>query len=190
MNGWILRPTLATMMLVTLAPITNATEPPGWSPDRYDDGRPRDEAAEIASKRITWPAPVRQVDYQVDYIDESVSVIDSEIGGDVFAVPYGPGPTPQHQILVAPSQTRKPDPHHLGGHGGGLTNSNRPPNRPLHPNYRLHHQVQSPPATIPNAARREIWKTPYSYGHFGASHTRSWSKHNGYRDNITEWRLK
>lgn len=177
MNGWILGLTLA----VTLVATSSAAEPPSWSPYRHEGGGYSDEAAEIASKRITWPQPV----CQVDFLDQP------ELHADQFAVPsgqtqFGPAAVPSHQILAAPNQLRPSDPHHLGGQGI----AKRPPSHPLHPNYRLHHQVQAPPATIPGATRREAWKTPYSYGHFGASHTRSWSLHNGYRDAVTEWRQK
>jgi hypothetical protein len=46
-----------------------------------------------------------------------------------------------------------------------------------------------PPAMMRQANSRNTWKTPYSYGYFGASSTRQWSLHYGYRDRSTEWRL-
>jgi len=54
-----------------------------------------------------------------------------------------------------------------------------------------HHRPMQPPvAMLPESNRRPTWKTPYSYGHFGASGKRHWSLHNGYRDRVTEWRLR
>lgn len=53
-----------------------------------------------------------------------------------------------------------------------------------------HRAMQPDPALIPQARQREVWKTPFSYGYFGASGTRQWSMHHGYRDRYTEWRLR
>ncbi|TWU39923.1 hypothetical protein Q31b_32390 [Novipirellula aureliae] len=43
------------------------------------------------------------------------------------------------------------------------------------------------PATIPEAIEQPRWKTPYSYGYFGANPKPIWTKHHGYRDNYTQW---
>ena len=51
-------------------------------------------------------------------------------------------------------------------------------------------QIQPPPAMLPNANRSETWKTPYSYGYFGASGKRQWSLSHGYRDRYTQWELR
>lgn len=45
-------------------------------------------------------------------------------------------------------------------------------------------------ATIPEARQTPVWKQPYSYGYFGASGKRHWSKHHSYRDNDTRWTLR
>ena len=58
------------------------------------------------------------------------------------------------------------------------------------PHLLHHHAQQVPPAVIPDAAQREVWKSPYSYGYFGASGTRRWTRHHGYRDRGKEWRLR
>jgi hypothetical protein len=183
----------------------DSRSPDSRSPGRFDPGRERVDVAEIAAQRVVWPSPVRhrQADAirQVDFFGDSRSVIDSHDHNSYEqddAMAYGLPPAfaaptvPPHQLLVAPNQLRRSD---RGSFESGIGSNvpgraPRPPAQPLHPNYRLHHQVQAPPAVIPNATRRETWKTPYSYGHFGASHTRSWNRHNAYRDNVTEWRLK
>ncbi|QDT06009.1 hypothetical protein K227x_44160 [Rubripirellula lacrimiformis] len=78
--------------------------------------------------------------------------------------------------------------HGLGHHGGGNPQGLTVP--PITLAQRVKQQVRTPPATIPNARRREVWKTPYSYGYFGASGSRSWSNHHGYRDRYSEWRYQ
>ena len=50
--------------------------------------------------------------------------------------------------------------------------------------------VETKRATIAGAREREVWKQPYSYGYFGSSHQRHWTKHHGYRDRYTEWRYR
>ncbi len=180
MNKWIRRSTLAVVLVAVFAATTPAADPPAWSPHRYDDGREADDAAEIAAKRVAWPEPVRQV----DFVDDSASVLESQAFG------FPPAPTVPHQVLVAPNQLRPGDQDVGHFSGGGHFPGGRQAKPPVHHEHRLHHQVRAVPATIPNAARRETWKTPYSYGHFGASHTRSWNRHYGYRDHMTEWRQK
>lgn len=50
--------------------------------------------------------------------------------------------------------------------------------------------IQPSTATLPGGHERPMWKQPYSYGYFGASGSRSWSKHSGYRDRSTEFRFR
>ncbi|MFK8111872.1 MAG: hypothetical protein AB8B91_06705 [Rubripirellula sp.] len=86
-----------------------------------------------------------------------------------------------HHILQAPGQrkSKKTDPHTAHG------------KRQVHPPHSSYHRrFQSQPAVLPVASQRENWKTPYSYGYFGASSSRHWSLHHGYRDRQVEWRLK
>lgn len=83
-----------------------------------------------------------------------------------------------HQILKAPG--RKPKKHQR------LSDE-------LHkhsPHYSFHQRLKSEPAKLPQANQRETWKTPYSYGYFGASAKRQWSLHHGYRDRYIEWRAR
>lgn len=43
---------------------------------------------------------------------------------------------------------------------------------------------------IPGATVAPRWKTPYSYGHFGAEGKRSWTRQHGYRDRYLQWSLR
>lgn len=54
----------------------------------------------------------------------------------------------------------------------------------------LHADKMSRPPAIPTANRMPVWKTPYSYGHFGATRNRQWSFHNGYQQTYTQWTLR
>ncbi|QDV65029.1 hypothetical protein Pan14r_27320 [Crateriforma conspicua] len=49
---------------------------------------------------------------------------------------------------------------------------------------------QKPGPAIPSAATRPAWKTPYSYGYFGARGSRHWSRQYGYRDGYSQWTLR
>ncbi|MCC9641784.1 hypothetical protein LOC71_05820 [Rhodopirellula sp. JC740] len=54
------------------------------------------------------------------------------------------------------------------------------------------HWVKNPQArpSIPNATIYPQWKTPYSYGYFGAEGKRHWSRQHGYRDRSLQWTLR
>ena len=56
--------------------------------------------------------------------------------------------------------------------------------------HALHHRLLPRHPSIPGAATDRRWKTPYSYGYFGASGNRHWTHHTGYRDRDTEWRFR
>jgi len=92
-----------------------------------------------------------------------------------------------HHILRAPAEempTRRAAPQRP-------THADHKPGHWIHPPFSSHRRrVQPPPATLPGARKRQVWKSPYSYGYFGASGARYWSLHYGYRDRYTEWRLK
>ncbi|TWU60203.1 hypothetical protein Poly51_04780 [Rubripirellula tenax] len=189
-----------------------AAQTPAWEPVRFESPLERDEQAELESKRVRWPEPVRmrreatveQAQYQQEEIAYPEPPLPMESVGDVFAMGDQPPQPPQvpHRVLAAPTPQPTANPnggagHGVSGHGilghgvgasAGHGSPNRPPNHPLHPGYRLHHQIQPVTASIPNAKRQETWKTPYSYGYFGASGTRQWSMHHGYRDRYIEWR--
>ncbi|MFG0267961.1 MAG: hypothetical protein ACF8AM_22820, partial [Rhodopirellula sp. JB055] len=54
------------------------------------------------------------------------------------------------------------------------------------------HWVKNPQArpTIPAATVQPRWKTPYSYGYFGAEGKRHWSRQHGYNDRSLQWSLR
>jgi hypothetical protein len=57
-------------------------------------------------------------------------------------------------------------------------------------NQFLHADKREQPVAIPNANRVPVWKTPYSYGHFGASRNRQWSLHRGHQESYLQWTLR
>lgn len=106
-------------------------------------------------------------------------------------------PQHPHDILRPPAEVVPPPesalpgsglPHHSRGRGGGAADRH---SQWLHPPFTSHQQrAQAPPAVLPGARQRHVWKAPYSYGYFGASAARHWSLHHGYRDRYTEWRFE
>ena len=120
-----------------------------------------------------WPAAVRNVAHV-----EAVPAT-TQPAGYLSAGPINSLRTPLHPHRVLRSPKRQPA---AGHHKSKLI--------PHPPHHAIHRRVQPAPAMLPEANQREIWKTPYSYGHFGASGTRHWTLHHGYRDRYTEWRLK
>jgi len=54
----------------------------------------------------------------------------------------------------------------------------------------LHADKTARAVAIPGATRAPVWKTPYSYGHFGASRNRQWAKHHGFNNDYTQWTLR
>ncbi|KLU02371.1 hypothetical protein RISK_005437 [Rhodopirellula islandica] len=54
------------------------------------------------------------------------------------------------------------------------------------------HWVKNPQArpAIPAATVQPRWKTPYSYGYFGAEGKRHWSRQHGYNDRSLQWSLR
>lgn len=82
-----------------------------------------------------------------------------------------------HQVLLAPNRP-------------SAQPSSKQRQHRFAPHLSQHHPIQPPPAQLPEANQRPRWKTPYSYGYFGASGTKHWNLHYGYRDRYTEWRLK
>lgn len=116
------------------------------------------------ARQTVQPAPVRQAGHIHDHHwHEPVAVMSPDLH--------------QHQIIQAPGR-KKPSTiqrHHEKA-------------QKYHPPHLSWHHFQQSQAKLPMANQRETWKTPYSYGHFGASGKRHWSKHHGYRDRYTEWR--
>lgn len=120
-----------------------------------------------------WPAPVRIVDH-VEPLSEQADTV-----GYQGPVPLNAlrSPLQPHHVIRAPG--RRPATTHPRVAG------ERHP-----PHHSFHRRIQPPSAMLPEANLRATWKSPYSYGYFGASGTRHWSMHHGYRDRYTEWRLK
>jgi hypothetical protein len=103
------------------------------------------------------------------------------IDGSVLPLPH------QHQVIQAP---RVVHPH--GNHPWPQASDRTARTNPAHPLPHLihHHTRHVAPAVIPDGTLREVWKSPFSYGYFGASGSRRWIRHFGYRDRDTEWRLR
>lgn len=57
-------------------------------------------------------------------------------------------------------------------------------------NRRGHGWQKPAPATIPGAVVESVWRTPYSYGYFGAGRHRHWQRHYGLQQAFTQWTLK
>ncbi|MEM8913089.1 MAG: hypothetical protein AAGC97_15075 [Planctomycetota bacterium] len=75
--------------------------------------------------------------------------------------------------LDAPGVENDPSARGPGRIGMG-THWVKPPSRPL----------------IPGATIERSWKTPYSYGFFGGSGRRHWTRQTGYRDRFLQWTLR
>ncbi len=123
-----------------------------------------------------WPAPVRHVQQVESLTQQGMATQPSQESVLLTSPTFGLHP---HQVIQAPNQTSSSAKRHDGRH-----EQTHPP----HSSFRR--RIQPAPATLPEANRREIWKTPYSYGYFGASEQRQWSLHHGYRNRSTEWRLQ
>jgi len=88
---------------------------------------------------------------------------------------------PAHSVIRSPNGTMGPDEKGLGRQLTEQYTDTHPP----HTSHRR--RILPAPATIPAAIEQPRWKTPYSYGYFGAKPKPSWTKHHGYRDNYTQW---
>ncbi len=145
------------------------------------------------------PNPIRQADHTEPLADSPniapPSVYDSstDSGDSIAESSWGIGhdlpinglrgqPTHAHRVIRAPS---------LQPPGQQKAAGKTSKKHLVHPPYSSHRRrIQPAPATLPGGKERQTWKSPYSYGYFGASGTRHWSLHHGYRDRYTEWRLK
>ncbi len=56
--------------------------------------------------------------------------------------------------------------------------------------YVLHGDKADARPEIPGAVRQPVWKTPYSYGYFGAGRKRQWTLHYGHQQTYTQWTLR
>lgn len=61
---------------------------------------------------------------------------------------------------------------------------------PGHLGLGTHWLRNQPQPTIPGATVQPSWKTPYSYGYFGSSGKRHWTRQYGYRDRYRQWTLR
>lgn len=103
---------------------------------------------------------------------------------------------PPHLVLEAPRPT-KPKHGHVEetvvyDESGVATHEPTKPSFHEHVDEKvskhvLHADKMSRPPAIPDANRIPVWKTPYSYGHFGATRNRQWSFHNGYQQTYSQW---
>lgn len=75
----------------------------------------------------------------------------------------------------------------FGQPGDGIGSTETFPRPPL---TSVMQRFRPGPADLPAAQRRSVWKTPYSYGYFGAKSKRHWTSHHGYRDRYTQWSLR
>ena len=96
-----------------------------------------------------------------------------------FAAAHHASHAPAHQVIRAPAHLPA---RHPGIAPRGTAHS------PL--TATIHRRLQPQSATIPHATVRDVWKTPYSYGYFGASGERRWTRQHGYRDHYTQWTLR
>jgi hypothetical protein len=127
-----------------------------------------------------WPSPVRHAQYI-----ESVQHIEADSGFDPVPMNAFRPPLHPHHVIMSPAD-QAADSDRIGGGRHGHDRDR------LHVPHHLSHHApfQTSSARLPRASLRKSWKTPYSYGYFGASGTRHWSLHHGYRDRYTEWRLR
>ncbi len=156
-------------------------------PSRQSSLRPTDWQAPVRAKQLDAPDPrgesssareSRQPFLQVQYVEplDAVAMIE---GGHAHPIIRAP------RIEYSGTATRH-------AHAGPSATTNPAPSSVVDPLPHLlnHHATQAPPAVIPDASHREVWKSPYSYGFFGASGSRQWTRHYGYRDRGKEWRLR
>ena len=156
-------------------------------------------------------SPADQV--PVNNLREPSAMVQESMGSHV-AVFGLPNPNPPHLVLEVP----RPRPHAMSQHGmpqgmvaeevvieDGYAVDPRFPEDAVDAqtpashvskhkeklkNQFLHGDKQEAAVAIPGANRMPVWKTPYSYGHFGASRNRQWTKHRGHQDSYLQWTLR
>ena len=105
-----------------------------------------------------------------------------------------PPPTPETQHQVYPQDHGNHlGPDHLDAHPTIVTQSPRAEKKAtfdLSNHLPIHANKQTRPVAIHQAVRAPVWKQPYSYGHFGAAHTRQWSLHHGHQQKYSQWTLR
>lgn len=113
--------------------------------------------------------------------------------------------SPGHFSRLVPSQPETDDQIYLQDHGNHVGpdhldaqativgQSPRPEKKAtvdLSDHLPIHANKQTRPVAIHQAVRAPVWKQPYSYGHFGAAHTRQWSLHHGHQQKYSQWTLR
>lgn len=143
-----------------------------------------------AGSRAELPRPVRpnhtqQVTHTVVHPNHMPSEFQTRsLVGSPQTVTQGNPQLQPHDLLRSPAQTAHPRAGGRHSNSGGKHSNHW---AWLH--QKKHHPIQPPAALLPESNSRPVWKTPFSYGHFGASGTRHWSTHHGYRDRTVEWRF-
>ena len=142
----------------------------------------RSNAAISHANRRTTPdasatrfaSPVRIVQHEAPVLNSHPAVTEIPVSDNILRSTAMPQP---HQVIESPF--RGPE-----RHGKMAAHS------PRHPPF-LKHQLSHPPrAVVQEASREPVWKTPYSYGYFGASGSKKWHRHLGYRDRSIEWQYR
>jgi hypothetical protein len=176
-------------------------------PVRLKSSRP--ESVRLA-QHAEDPAPLTDPAEAFDEMAlDSPSMTDSRAASHPWLTPrtesaFAPS-SPAHVVIRSPAQqtTRAPATGRQASHASlGVnhfsdSNQEHLPAPPLHGQHSklakqkwIHGPVQPRQATIPDARERAAWKQPYSYGYFGASSSRHWGTHHGYRDRYTEYRYR
>ncbi|MDG2221018.1 MAG: hypothetical protein P8L85_06545 [Rubripirellula sp.] len=158
----------------------------GWVESSRSDGhvpepvRRTPALRENTASLVVSERPANTVNYRLTNRHRPASEVHSHalINGQPMQIQGNPRLQP-HQLLVSPDQQANHDQRTASG-----------TNRSHHIHRKHHVPIQPPLALLPEANSRPTWKTPYSYGYFGASRTRHWTVHYGYRDRMTEWRLR
>lgn len=108
-------------------------------------------------------------------------------------------PQPPHRIIQPPAslvqQAAPPSiafhsPPHLPGDSVHVSGDSVHVPAAHDTNRRGHWWQKPEPATVPGAIVEPVWRTPYSYGYFGAARHRHWQRHFGLKQSFTQWTLK
>lgn len=155
------------------------------SPDRMHSVRSSNRRGPASGSTSTarFASPVRIVDHRTGLqpvqpalpIHTSPIVPEQTLPG-VTSVSGSPAPH-AHQIIDSPFRG-------TDRHGKVITHDHH------HPPVLKHHFTRPQRAAIPEASREPVWKTPYSYGYFGARGLKHWHRHVGYRDRSIEWQYR
>lgn len=106
----------------------------------------------------------------------------------VFAPSTGRGIV---QTAVDPAWSSDPDAVEKRALKHKIRNMTHPGGQPRFPaidaHYALEEGWRNDRGNLRAADVQRAWKTPYSYGYFGAKHRRHWVSHQDYRDRSTQW---